>query len=252
MTEEPNPRAVSGDNKPPFVRGGVVNQHDTKAMAFLDAAGEWLKLEKITNAADAEKLVDFIAGVKTIIKLVDEDRAKDKKPYDDAGKAVQRAYLPIMEKMQKAVDRVTPMQTAWLMKLRDEQRAEADAQRAAAAKATLAAEQLALQAASRNDISGEVDAEEAIKVAAAMKRDADRAYSAKPIVSSASGGARSASLREVKTVKITNIRFLFMALQEDPAVVEALLSAASARVRSKDYVDGSLPGIEVVITHKSV
>lgn len=248
---EINPRAVIGDNRPPAFRADVVETHDAKARDFLDAAGAWLDLKEISSDEQAGKLADFVAGVRGVMKAVEEDRKADKKPHDDAGKAVQAAYTPILDKLKKAIDRVEPMQRAWLKKIADRQAAEAEASRRAAEEAARIAAEQARMAEARNDIAGEVEAEAAAKRAEEMQKEADRAAKARAQVTSASGGGRTQALRTMKDVRITNARLLFLAVQDDAEVQDTLLRVARRIVRAKDFA-GTLAGVEVFETQKAV
>lgn len=254
MPDGSNPRAVPGDNFPPPYRHDVVEAHETKAAEFLDAAGEWLEVGEIDSEAQASELNDFIAGVKKNVKSADDDRKADKKPHDDAGKAVQAAYNPIIEKLKRAVERVSPMQTAWLEKKEAERQAEVERQRREAEAAAKAAEEAAAKAESSNDISGEVEAEEAAKRASDLQKEADRAAKTRANVKSASGGGRTASLRAYLEVEVTNARVLFMRYQDHPDLLECLRNLAAREARSKEFdpEKDEIPGAKLTVTKRAV
>ena len=254
MPEDLNPRAMIGDNNPPPYRESVVEQHNAKAVEFLDAAGDWLDLKEIQSAEQAAELNDFIAGVKARIKETDADRKSDKAPFDEAGKAVQAAYAPIIDKLKKAVERVAPMQTAWLRKLDAQRKAEAEAKAEAARKAQEEAARQAAQAASRNDLAGEAEAAAAAKRAEEMQKEAERAAKARAQAGSASGGARTASLRRFVHARLVNERAAFMHFQGHPDLVECLTRLANAEVRAKgfDPKTDKIPGFEIFTEEKAV
>lgn len=242
----------SGHNNPPPYREDKVAEHNAKAAEFLDVAGKWLDLKEIQTEDQAARLTDFITGVKQRQKATDEDRKADKKPHDDAGKKVQAAYNPIIEKLKKAVERVTPMQTAWLTKLEEQRRAEARRAEEEARRAEAEAARLAQQAEARNDIAGEAEAEEAAKRAAEMKKDAAGLAKKRAQVKSATGGGRTTSLRTVRSAKITNVRMLFMHYQAHPDVAECLKRLADAEIRAAKGAPVNIPGIEVIEERKAV
>ena len=132
-----------GHNNGPAFRPETVEAHSTSAAEFLDAAGEWLKIKELETEEQAAELNDFIAGLRKRWKTTDEDRKFDKKPHDDAGKEVQAAYVPILDKLKKAAERVTPMQTVWLEKQEAIRQEEARKRQEEARKQREEAERLA-------------------------------------------------------------------------------------------------------------
>lgn len=234
MPDGANP-PPSGHNNPPPYRVDVVEAHEAKANEFLDAAGDWLDLKEITSEEQSGQLTDFLEGLRKRYKLTDEDRKADKKPHDDAGKAVQKAYTSILDKMKRAADKVKPMQAAWLAKVEAEKQAEAKRKAEEAAAAERAAAEAAAKAQARNDIAGEVEAEEAAKRAAQMKKDADRAAKSKAQSRSATGAGRTTSLRTKWIPEITNIRVACMTFADHPELRETLLRLAAAKARAADF-----------------
>lgn len=249
MPDGSNPREIIGGNNPPPYREDVVTAHDAKAAEFLDAAGEWLDLKVIQTAEQASELADFITGLRKNWKACDEDRKADKKPHDDAGKSVQAAYTPILNKITKAADRVQPMQTAWLQKLEEEHKAAAARIAEEARKAREEADRQAAMAAARNDIAGETEAEASAKRADDMAKEAERASKARAQVKSASGGGRTASLRTTWEAEVVNPRVAFMRYADHPEVLAVLRQLAEAEARAKGFEPETdkIPGI---ILHK--
>lgn len=251
MTEAANERAVIGDNNPPLFRADKVWEHEDKATEFLDAAGDWLDLKVIDTEENAGKLVDFLDGLRKRFKEVDDDRKADKKPHDDAGKAVQAAYTPIMDKIKLAGERVKPMQTAWLQKVEAERRAEAARQAEAARKAQEEADKLAAAAAARNDIAGEAEAEAATKAAAKQTKEAERFAKSKAQVRGASGG-KASGLRRYVEAKLKNPRMAMMHYQDNPALHDFLTQLANQEARAKgfDIEADKIPGFDLNIVEK--
>lgn len=244
MPEDQTP-PPAGHNNPPIYRENVVEDHNAKAAQFLDAGGAWIEAAPIKTEEQAGKLADFIAGVKAVKKSVDEDRKTDKKPHDDAGKAVQAAYTPILTKLDKAIERVNPLMTAWLEQVEAKKREEAErARRAAEAEAQRAAEMEA-QARARNDFAGEAEAEEATKRAAQAQKDADRAAKQRPQVGSATGGGRTVSYRTYWEAEVENLRAAFMHYHQHPEVAALFKKLAEAEARSKDFnpETDKIPGV---------
>lgn len=249
-----NARAAIGDNNPPPYDPSEVEKLNAEGAQFLEAAAQWIENGDLTSEEDAQRLNDFIAGVKKRQKIADEARKTAKKPHDDAGKAVQAAYVPIIDKMKKAAEKVNPLLSVWLNKKEAERQEEVKRQQEAADFAREEAERKAKEAAARNDISGEIDAKAAQKVADDAAKEAARLAKAKSNVSSATGGGRTASLRKVIEVEVTNPRALFMRYAEHPDLLECLrnLAAREARTSAFDAEKDEIPGAKITITRKAV
>lgn len=242
MLDEKN--AGIGHNQPPPYDPEVLAAHAAKADEFLSASQQWLNLPQVETEEHAGQLADQIDGLRGLYRKVDTARKDAKKPHDDAGKAVQAAFNPLLTKLKAAADKLKPKLTAYAdAKARAEAEAKRKAEEEARAKAAEA--EAALKAAQEaNDIGAQVEAEEAAKTAEKAQAEAARKQSSG--VKSASGAGRTMSLRTIKEVEIANINVLFMALRDDPEVCEALHRVATRRVRAAGYEKGApLPGITV-------
>ena len=248
-----SPPKMGGNNPPPY-DPAEVEKLNAEGVQFLEAAAKWIENGDLTSEEDAQRLNDFMAGVKKRQKIADEARKAAKKPHDDAGKAVQAAYVPIIEKMKKASDKVGPLLSKWLNKKEAERQAEVKRQQEAAKFAREEAERKAKEAAARNDISGEIDAEAAQKAADDAAKEAARLAKAKSNVSSATGGGRTASLRTFIDVEVTNARVLFMRYADHPDLLECLrnLAAREARTAGFDAEKDEIPGADLIVTRKAV
>lgn len=243
-----------GHNGGPAFDPEEVARLDAAGQEFLEAAAQWLENGDLETEEDAKLLNDFMAGVKARAKIAEDARVKAKKPHDDAGKAVQAAFKPVIEKMEKANSKVQPLLTEWLKKEQAKKDAETERLRAEAHAAQEEANRKAEAAAARNDISGEVDAEAAQKEAAKKAKDAERFAKKSANVGSATGGGRTASLRTVIEVEVTNARVLFMRYQDRPEVMECLrsLAAREARQASFNVKTDKIPGTEITEIKKAV
>lgn len=246
--------AGMGHNGGPAFDPEEVARLDAAGQQFLDAAAQWLENGDLETEEDAKLLNDFMAGVKARAKIAEDARVKAKKPHDDAGKAVQAAFLPVIDKMKLANTKVQPLLTKWLQQQEAKRLAEVERQRAAAKAAQDEADRLAAAAAARNDISGEVDAEAARKAANDAAKDAERLAKKSSNVGSATGGGRTASLRPVIEVEVTNVRVLFMRYMDRPEVIECLrnLAAREARQASFDVKTQTIAGAKITETQKAV
>lgn len=249
-----NPRAVLGSNQGPPFDQEQVDKLDSEGVKFLDVAGKWLDKKKLDTEDDASRLGDFITGIKKRRKAIDQARADAKKPHDDAGKAVQAAFLPILGKLDLAVKRVQPLLSDYLAEKERREKAEAKRKADEARAAQEEADRLAAQAAARNDISGEAEAEEARKRAAEQAKEAERAAKQRTNVRSATGGGRTVSYRTYWIATIKNARIAFMEMQEEPEVLEALRKVAERRARAKDFdpTKDTIPGVELTADKRAV
>lgn len=244
MTEETNPRAVMGGNRPPPFDQAKIDGLSERVGDFTDAAGAWTDLKAIESEAQAEKLVDYLTGARGLYKEVDEARKEAKKPHDEAAAAVQSAFKPLLDKLTKAADAAKKLQTAWLVKKEAEERAERERLAKEAEEKRLAAEKAALEAESRNDISGQVEAEAAAKEAEKLAKDAARTTNAS--AKSATGGGRTVALKTTREAEITNIRHLFMHFQNHPEVADLLRRLANAEIRAAKGATVDIPGINII------
>lgn len=239
-----NERAAIGGNNPPPYDPDLLAELKAKTDEFVGASNDWLKIEKIESEEHAGQITDQIDGLRGLYKKVDEARKAEKKPHDDAGKAVQAAFKPLMDKLETAANKLKPKLAAYAeakAAKEAEERAKAEAEAKAAAEA---AEKAAQEAEAAGDIGAQVDAETARKEAEKAAKDASKPASKG--VKSGSGAGRTMSLRTHKEVEITNIRILFMHFQDHPDVAETLRRLAAAEVRSKDYDPANpVPGINV-------
>ena len=201
-----------------------------QALAFADACGKWRDLKTITTAEQAEKLTDFVAGARGLTKKVEETRKAEKKVWDDKGAAVQKAFVALTDILTRATESVKPLQADWLKREQDRINAEQAEKRRLAEEAAAEAARLAAQAATRNDVVGEAEAEKAAKEAAKLQKAAGRDVRAK--AGSATGGGRTMSLRTVKTAQIVSQNAIYMHFREHPRVQEVLQALANEAVRA--------------------
>jgi len=233
-----------GHNKPPLVDPDLLDQTDARIAEFADKAKEWLDLGEITSQEQSANLTDFITGARGVFKVVDKARADAKKPHDEASKAVQALFAGKLSTIERIVDRVKPLQAAWLAKENARIEAEQAEKRRLAEAARLEAEAKASIAAAHGDIAGEIAAEEAAKEAAKLQKAAEKPLKAN--AGSASGAGRTMSLRKTRVAEIDNIRLAFMQFWDRTEVAEVLTRLANAELRgSPDLLE--IPGFKVTI-----
>lgn len=205
--------------------------------AFCDAAGAWADLKQINSAAQSERLTDFVAGARGLFKKADEARKKAKSVHDARGAAVQKAFTPLLDKLERIAGMMKAMQTDWLTREDARIKAEQRAAHEEAERKRREAEAAAAQAAARNDVSGQVDAEAALKEADEAAKAASRETKAQS--GSATGGGRTMALRTQAYAQIDNFRAVFMHFEGCDEVKDVLQRLADAAIRSGKVVPGA-------------
>lgn len=220
-------QAGIGHNSAPIVPDEITS----KVQDFSDAAGAWLDLGEIDSIERSQKATDFVAGARKVFKEVDEARKAAKKPHDDAAKAVQDAFLPLLKTVERAADAVKKMQAEFLKRQRDREEAEQREAQAKAQRDREEAERLAAEAAARNDIAGQVAAEEAQKAAAEVEKAASRQV--KVGAASATGGGRKMALRTSWRCEVENRGPALAQYRDHPEVIALIERLATAEVRAQ-------------------
>ena len=227
--------AEVGHNAPP--------QHEIWAMhidELFAEASNWCDGEPIDSQNKADEVGKLLDMIRTASKDCDKQRAKEKKPHDDAGKAVQALYKPLLDKAEMASSACKRALTPWLQKLEDEKRAAAaEAARIAEEKAEAA--RAAAWAAEKASLAEQAkvealraEAEKAEKIAA--RADKDRAH--------ATGGQRAVTLRtSYKPVLVDAAAALKHYRDRQPDALKAWLTdQARQDVRAGSR---SIPGFEI-------
>lgn len=106
-------------------------------------------------------------------KTADTMRKVEKKPHDDAGKAVQAKFKPLLDGVRLGKEACQSLLGPWRKKIADEKAAAVERQRVAAEVAAEEARK-ALQE-SAGDLSARVEAEEKVAHAKSLERGAKRA-----------------------------------------------------------------------------
>lgn len=229
---------IGGNNPPEPTPHDAFTAHIedlfTEASNFLD--GEPIASEGQANAVSA--LLDQIrkAG-----KDADACRAAEKKPHDDAGKAVQAKWKPLLDKADLAVNAAKKALAPWLMKVEEENRAKAEAARKEAeAKAQAARD--ALAAADTSNLAAQAEAEALVKEAAKAEKVATKAEGAK---AHATGGARAVGLRSYFYPELLDPA---LALAHYRATQPGALRGFLVELAKTDVLNGTrtIPGFEVI------
>jgi hypothetical protein len=185
--------ATIGHNNPP--EPTPFESFDAHLSGLHEEAKLWLDGSGVQSEADAEGVSKLLDMLRTAAKDADRARAAEKKPHDDAAKAVQARWKPLLDRADLAASVCKQVLAPFLRKQEDEKRAAAEAARREAEEKAAAA-RAAIQAADLTDLAAREEAERLLKDAskadvAANRAEKDRAQ--------AKGGARAVSLRSIWT-----------------------------------------------------
>lgn len=241
-TEAQGKAPAMGHNAPP----DPFTMAQDEITTLYEEAKQYLDGEPIHSEGMADDVSNLLAMARNAKKRADEARVAEKKPHDDAAKAVQAKYKPLLEQADRTADACKAALAPWLEKLDAEKRAREESARREAEEATRAA-QAAMRA---RDITNLAEREAADRLAEDAKR-AERAASAASRDKAKAGGmlGRSASLRTVREVEVTDGREL---LRHCYAKHYADLLTLATKLAEQDVRAGAteIPG--VIIHEKKV
>lgn len=179
---------MRGHNAPP-----PIEAHKMHIEELFEEAKGFLDGEPIANQDQADAIGKLLGMLREARKGADEQRATEKRPHDEAGKAVQAAWKPLIDLTATAESVAKKALAPWLEARETEARAAAEAARREADEKAAAA-RAAQQAAATDDLAARHAADEAAKIADRANKAANRAEKAKPM---AAGHGRAVSLRSV-------------------------------------------------------
>lgn len=221
----------AGDNAAP-----VSEQIEDQINSAVDSAK---KITEVKNAADARKANEMAERLNGLFNMGDAERDKQKRPHDDASKAVQAHWLPIINPAKDERTRVIRLAKDWMRA--EEQRLLAEAEMDRLAK------QVAIDAENKR-----IADENAKRIADAQEQGtidqpdvepeliAPLAPAAveKPKVQATSTYGRASSLRTVKKAEITDIGKLLVSLSTHKEMVEFAQTLANRAAKAGITLDG--------------
>ncbi|WP_333826890.1 hypothetical protein [Pararhodobacter sp.] len=221
-----------------------------KVQDHTDAAGAWLDLKAITDKDQAEKATDFVTGARKVWADLEAERKAQKKPHDDAGKAVQDLFTPLLAKVKAATDKVLDLQSKWMQAERDREEALRKEREAEAKRVADEAEKRAQEAEARNDISGMIDAQGQAKAAAKEVKAA--AAPVKAQSGSSTGAGRTVSLRTYYSCVVDKRGPALSHYRDHPEVLELIERLANAEVRAQPKdAKSAPPGFRLIKEEKA-
>lgn len=202
------------------------------------------KITEISTDDEAQQIRDLQAKLTGRLAEVEIDRMLEKRPYLDAGKAVDARYDPVKKLLEACITPIQSFLTNWLRRERDRQWAEAAEARKEVIRLSNEADAARKAMQTQRTVDSTVAAVEADKRAADALLAMDEAMRAKPQVASASGGARKAALRTTWYAVCTSVPLACRRYGQHPDVIEVFEKLASAEARSaKGNIE--LPGFEI-------
>lgn len=162
-------------------------------------ARNYLDGEPIANEQQAEAVSSLINRLRRVAKDADEARLVEKKPHDEAARAVQAKWTPIITKAELATSTAKEALAPWLREIEAKQQREAEVARQEAERAAQKAAEAF--AASSGNLAAREDAERLIKGARGAEAYANKASKAK---AHAKGGERAVGLRSYYVAEVTD------------------------------------------------
>jgi hypothetical protein len=207
-------------------------------------ARNYLDGEPIANEEQAEAVSSLLNRLRRVSKDADEARKAEKKPHDEAAKAIQAKWTPIISKAELAATTAKQALAPYLKAIEDKQRAEAEAARVEAERLAVIAAEAHQKA--HGSLEATEDAERLLKAAAGAQKHADRAGKQK---AHATGGERAVGLVDLYAPVLADPAAALRHYRErNPEGLKAwLLDQAQKDVR---YGIREIPGF--TITHERV
>lgn len=233
-----NPRAVIGGNNPP----PPVESHALHINDLLDEAKNFLDGEPISTQGQADAVGELLKRIREARAGADEQRAIEKKPHDDAGKAVQAVWKPLLERCDLAATTAKNALAPWRLKLEAEQKAAAEQARIAAEEAA-AKLRAAHKTTKADDLEGQM-------IQADLEREAEDAAKAAKRAASAKVATSGTRLVSVWNTTLTDpiAALKHYKARQPEALKDWLLEQAQADVRNGARV---IPGFEILETKEA-
>lgn len=220
-----------GHNNPPPVEayGMALDDAYSTAKDFLDG-------KPIETQGEADRIGQIVSEVKKLKKDADAARAEEKRPHDDAAKAVQTKWKPLLERADTIIQAAQKPLTDYLNKLAAEQRAAEEKAREEAARKAQEAIEATRQA------HGSV---EAIERARELEKEADKAAKeaakAGKVKAHVAGVDRAIGLRSYQIADVTDYRALLEhVMRNDAAPLKAWLDDYARKA-----LPSQLPGVTI-------
>lgn len=206
---------------------------------FLEAKN-WLDGSGVKTDDDAAAIAKLLEMLRQAEKDADAHRKAEKQPHDDASKAVQAKWKPLLDRCALAASACKTALTPFLKEKERKQRQEAEEARLAAETAERAAQE-AFARSSVADLDMREQAEQAMAAATAAHKEAARADRQK---AHARGGARAIGLRTSYRAEVTDegafARFVWQNHRQDLSDFLAGIAQRLVNAKQRD-----IPGVTI-------
>lgn len=189
MTEIQEPAAI-GDNNPPTTPFEI---YTSKINDLYDEATLWLDGDPVDSEEMAEGIATLLDSIRTAGSDADKERAAEKKPYWDAGKAVDEKWKELLTLANRATDACKKALAPWLDK-KQKEKEERDRLAREEADKKMAEAQKAMRESSQDNLAERAVAEDQLQAAKRADAKANAQARESAGVKPKTGG-RSISLR---------------------------------------------------------
>jgi len=226
--EWPGDVAGIGDNSRDLTLAEQIKDYAEQALGWLKSAGG------VKDKAGSDKAANYRAELIRLAKEADKQRETEKRPHDEAAKAVQAKWKPVVEEAQGAADALRAELTRWM---RNE---EAKAQAEAAAKHRAEQERIAAERRRIEDEQAKLMREDPIAALTSPAVELPAMPEPMAPVRVQAGGQRGkkASLRTITKWVVSDYEAALAALKDHPTVREAVEKVAAQQAKAGVAVPG--------------
>lgn len=198
-----------------------------------DHAVAWLAKNGIADKVAADTAANWRAKLLDLGKQADKQRETEKRPHDEAAKAVQAKWKPCIDTATDAANRIRDALTAWMRAEDAKARAEAEAKRKAAEEITRKQREQAEDA--------RIEAEKNNLPPPPAQVDVPLPFIDEPQKIQAGGQrGRKAGLRTITKYVVTDYAAALAHVKEHPDVRAAVEKIAAAQAKA----GATVPGVE--------
>lgn len=226
-----------------FTNAPVTPAPEERVNNLVEAANVWAKaLSEIKDAETAGKCEDFLTQLRAEWGAVEAQRKTDKKPHDDAAKAVQERYTPLLALLETAALMMKGLKETWLQ---HEKKRIAEAAKAAAEEAERTAKAAAdAAAAAGTTVQSVVAVEATAKAAEKAAKTAARMAAARPMVKGELS-QRSSGLVVRWSAEITDYGEALAHYMDNARIRECVQALADADVKAQKE-KSDIPGVKAI------